>query len=98
MDIILEPNTISFGQPLDPRVLNTAFRWTSECDGLLALGSTLLVEPAASIPRLAKEKGAKLVIITLSETPLDDIADLKITSSIGALLLKAVHSIQLKAL
>ena len=94
----LKPNTISFGQPLDPSILNMAFQWGSDCDCLLALGSTLVVEPAASIPRLAKEKGAKLAIITLSETPLDDIADLKITSSIGELLSKAVNSLQPKTL
>lgn len=80
---ILKPNTISFGQNLNPTVLNRAFSWAHECDLMLVVGSTLVVEPAASIPRIAKESGARLVIITLSETPLDEEADLRIFDAIG---------------
>lgn len=83
---LLKPNTISFGQNLDPVVLATAVEWARDCDLMLAVGSTLVVEPAASIPRIAKQNGAKLVIITRSETPLDDIVDLKISDSIGEVL------------
>jgi len=79
----LKPNTISFGQSLNQQSLSQAAQWAADCDLVLALGSTLLVEPAASIPRMAKQNGAKLVIITLSKTPLDDMADIKIESGIG---------------
>ena len=87
---LLKPNTISFGQALDPNVLNKAFGWAEECDLLIACGSTLIVEPAASIPRLAKERGARLVIVNLTETPLDCFADLIIHASIGETLLQSV--------
>ena len=87
---LLKPNTISFGQSLDSDVLNRAFQWSQDCDLLLAIGSTLAVEPAASIPRLAKQKGARLVIITLSDTPLDQMADLKIKSGAGQCLQEAI--------
>ena len=50
---------------------------------MLAMGSTLVVHPAASIPATAKQHGALLVIITLSETPLDDDADLGINRPIA---------------
>ena len=89
----LKPNTISFGQALDPQVLDEAVFWAKDCDLLLALGSTLVVEPAASIPRLAKSHGARLVIITLSQTPLDALADLKITAGIGDTLSKAIEGL-----
>lgn len=79
----LKPNTISFGQNLNPDILSTSFRHAADCDLMIVLGSSLVVEPAASIPRAAKEHGAKLVIITQSETPLDHLADLKITAPIG---------------
>jgi NAD-dependent deacetylase len=79
----LKPNTISFGQMLDQALLKKAFEWAADCDLLLAVGSTLVVEPAASIPRTAKNYGAALCIITLSETPLDSIADLKISQPSG---------------
>ena len=93
---LLKPNTISFGQNLDPIVLDEAFRWAKECDLLLAIGSTLVVEPAASIPRIAKAHGAKLVIITASVTPLDNLADLKIEETIGAVLSQAIDSPEIR--
>ncbi len=80
---LLKPNTISFGQQLNPQVLHKAFAWAQSADLILAIGSTLVVEPAASIPRVAKQNGAKFVIITLSETPLDSLADVKIDQKIG---------------
>ena len=52
-------------------------------DLFLAIGSSLVVEPAASIPRIAKHYGANLVIINRDETPLDPIADLVIRKPIG---------------
>jgi NAD-dependent deacetylase len=87
---LLKPNTISFGQALDPNVLNKAFEWVEECDLLIACGSTLIVEPAASMPRLAKEHGARLVIVNLTETPLDFMADLVIHAPIGRTLSQSV--------
>ncbi len=79
----LKPNTISFGQSLDQVLLQKAFDWAADCDLFLAIGSTLLVEPAASIPKSAKSYGATLCIVTLSETPLDSFADLKIAEPTG---------------
>lgn len=91
---LLKPNTISFGQSLDSEVLQRAFDWIKGCDLILAVGSTLMVEPAASIPRVAKQEGAKLVIITLSETPLDALADIKISAGAGETLGKAMSLIK----
>lgn len=70
----LKHATISFGQQLDPSVLQRAFAWARACDLFLALGSSLVVEPAASLPRHAAERGARLVIINRDPTPLDDLA------------------------
>ena len=80
---LLKPNTISFGQNLNQADLQKAFAWAGDCDLMLAVGSTPVVEPAASIPRAAKQSGAALGIITLSETPLDSVADVKITEPCG---------------
>ena len=90
-DGILKPDTISFGQSLDPSVLFKAGEWVKRCDLLLAVGSTLIVEPAASLPLVAKENGAKLAIINLSPTPLDSIADLLIRTPAGQVLHTAVE-------
>lgn len=83
---LLKPNTISFGQNLREDDLRRAEIITSQCDLMIAAGSTLVVHPAASFPLLAKQNGAKLVIITLSKTPLDHAADLVIHEPLGPFL------------
>lgn len=87
---LLKPNTISFGQALDQKVLNQAMDWAGHCDLMLAIGSTLIVEPAASLPRIASEAGATLVILNKDPTPLDDIANLVIHAPAGEFLDKVV--------
>lgn len=87
---LIKPNTVSFGQALDPEVLFRAYDWIKDCDLFLAIGSTLLVEPAASLPLRAKQHGAKLVILTLSETPLDRFADLRLFEKAAEALKTAV--------
>lgn len=83
---LLKPNTISFGQNLREDDLARAETLAVQCDLLIAAGSTLVVQPAAAFPLLAKRHGAKLVIITLSETPLDNEADLVIHEPLGTFL------------
>ena len=61
-----------------------------DCDVFLAVGSSLVVYPAASLPELAKESGAVLVIINRTPTPLDGIADLVVTEEIGIALPRLV--------
>jgi len=79
----LKHATISFGQSLPTDVLDEAARLSQGADLYFAIGSSLVVEPAASLPRLAKQSGARLVIINRDETPLDGIADVVLHSPIG---------------
>lgn len=79
----LKHATISFGQPLDEGVLEQAVGLSRESELFLALGSSLVVHPAAGLPELARQQGARLVIINREPTPLDRIADLVIRESIG---------------
>jgi NAD-dependent deacetylase len=83
---LLKPHTISFGQALEMDTLNRAVEWSRNSDFMLAVGSTLIVEPAASLPRLAKQAGAKLVIINREPTPLDSLADLVLHQTAGPVL------------
>jgi NAD-dependent deacetylase len=78
--------TISFGQMLPPDVLMEATRWSQGADLMVAIGSSLLVTPAAELPRVAKERGARLVIINRDETPLDGYADAILRGPIGEVL------------
>jgi NAD-dependent deacetylase len=80
---MLKHATISFGQQLPADVLDAAVAWCTQADLFLALGSSLVVQPAASLPALAREHGARLVIINRDPTPLDHLADVVIRASIG---------------
>ena len=79
----LKPATISFGQSLNPKDLDQALQWSANCDLMIAVGSSLVVQPAASFPMVAKENGAKLIIINRDDTPLDSVADVVIHGEIG---------------
>jgi NAD-dependent deacetylase len=82
----LKHATISFGQILPADVLMEATRWSREADLMFAIGSSLVVTPAADLPRTSKAHGARLVIINRDHTPLDPIADMVLSGSIGAAL------------
>ena len=75
--------TISFGQQLDATVLQTACRLAEETDLLLVMGSSLVVEPAASLPTIAQRHGARVVIINRDATDKDHVADLLLRGEIG---------------
>ena len=82
----LKPATISFGQPMPVEVMERAWRAARNCDLMLVVGSSLVVEPAASIPRAAKSAGARLLIVNRERTPLDGIADSVVRGESGAVL------------
>jgi NAD-dependent deacetylase len=68
----VKPATISFGQSLDPQVLERAAAAAMETDLVVALGSTLSVYPAAGFPLLAADRGVPYVIINRGATEHDD--------------------------
>lgn len=80
---LLKPTTVAFGQPMPERELREAQRRAAGCDLMLVIGSTLVVYPAADIPVCALEAGARLVIVNLSATPLDDRADVVLRGHAG---------------
>ena len=80
---ILKSATVMFGQALDPGVLARAGRAAAACDLFLAVGSTLTVEPAASLCGVAAAAGAALVIVNRDPTPYDPLAAEVIRDPIG---------------
>lgn len=80
---LLKHATVSFGQALPEEVLAEAMEWSRKCDLFLAMGSSLVVEPAASLPRMAVGAGARLVIINRGATDQDRSAALVFHDSIG---------------
>jgi NAD-dependent deacetylase len=83
---LLKPATISFGQAMPAREMERAIRACRECDLLIAVGSSLVVYPAAALPMLAKQHGARLIVVNRTPTPLDDVADAVIRDEIGAVM------------
>lgn len=90
----LKPDTISFGQAMPEDELGRAIQLSRMADCFVVVGSTLLVRPAAHLPLDAKRKGAYLAIVTLSETPLDRLADALIPSRAGDALQALVDVIE----
>src|ERR1700744_425286 len=75
--------TVSFGQAMPEEAMRRATELAQQCDLFLAIGSSLVVWPAAGFPLMAKERGARLVIINNEPTDQDDVADLVIRHDIG---------------
>ena len=75
--------TVSFGQSMPLDEMRRAEKETLLADLFIAIGSSLVVYPAAGFPELAKRRGASLVIVNLQQTGLDEAADLVLNRSIG---------------
>ncbi len=80
---LLKPEVVFFGEALPPETLDAANRRAAECDLCIVIGSTLVIYPAAYVPMLALQSGAKLAIVNLSETPMDHQAEVRITGKAG---------------
>ena len=72
----LKPTTVSFGEGMPYAELRRAEQESLACELMLVVGSSLVVYPAAAVPRVAVESGADLAIVNATETPLDDLATL----------------------
>ena len=78
--------TVSFGQAMPEAAMQRAQDLSTSCDLFLAIGSSLVVWPAAGFPLMAKRNGAALVIINREPTDADHLADLVIRGDIGSAL------------
>jgi NAD-dependent deacetylase len=78
--------TVSFGQAMPEREMRRAEQLSLDCDLFLAVGSSLVVWPAAGFPLMAKRNGARLAIINRESTDFDEIADLVVREDIGTVL------------
>src|SRR5688572_19673547 len=87
---ILKSDTISFGQPLVPEVIERAMRAAQEADLLLAVGTSLQVFPVAHAVPIARSAGAAIVIMNAQPTQFDDIADVVLDGPISDVLPRVV--------
>ena len=87
---IVKTATISFGQAMPVRQMQLAEAASRGCDLFIAIGSSLVVYPAAGFPRIAQQSGARLVIINEQATDLDPDCDLVLHERIGPVLSQVV--------
>lgn len=83
---ILKTDTISFGQPLVPEVLDRAVRAATEADVFLAVGTSLQVYPVAALVPAATAAGARLLIVNAQPTPFDHLAEATLAAPISEVL------------
>ena len=87
---ILKSATISFGQQLVPTDVVRAEQAARRCDLMLAVGSTLSVFPAAGVVPVARDAGARVIIVNAQPTQMDDLADAVLRGSISEILPRIV--------
>jgi NAD-dependent deacetylase len=91
---IVKSATIAFGQALPEAALRQAVEAACSCDLMLVLGSSLVVQPAARLPLLARQRGATLGIVNREPTPLDGVADLVLRAELGPVMQEAVAKLR----
>jgi NAD-dependent deacetylase len=87
----LSSSVVDFGDPIPTKVYKDASQYSRNCDLFIVAGSSLVVHPAAGMPEIAFEAGAKLVIINAEQTPLDSICHLRFWERTGVVLPMAVN-------
>jgi NAD-dependent deacetylase len=83
---ILKSDTISFGQQLEPAVIERAMQAAGEADFFIAVGTSLQVYPVAGAVDVARAAGARIVIVNAQPTPFDDVADAVFSQPISEVL------------
>ena len=90
----LVSTVVDFGMSLPEKDLMESYGHSRKCDLFIVVGSSMVVYPAADMPRVALQAGARLVIINQGETPYDDQADLLFSEVIGDVLPPAVERLK----
>lgn len=93
---MLKPDAVLFGEALPQEVLQEASRRSSDCDLFIVVGSTLIVYPAAYMPIYAVRGGARLIIVNLSDTPMDAQAAVLIRAMAGEAMSRIVEKVKEK--
>ena len=79
----IKPDVVFYGEMLPQATLTRAMEEAAQCDLLLVLGTSLVVYPAAMIPEIAYQHGAKIILLNKTSTPLDPLATLILRHDLG---------------
>jgi NAD-dependent deacetylase len=90
---IIKPHTVLFGEPMPAQETRAAGERSRAAGCFVVVGSSLVVYPAAYMPLYAKEAGARLVIVNLTPTPLDHLADVVISGKAGSVMSRLIERV-----
>jgi NAD-dependent SIR2 family protein deacetylase len=90
----LVSSVVNFGQSLPQKALEASYQHSKKCDLFVVVGSSLVVTPAATMPKVALEAGARLVIMNQDETPFDRLVHLRFLEGIREVLPPAVDRLK----
>ena len=85
-DGMLRPDVVWFGEALEPEILSRAFQVAQDADLCLVVGTSALVQPAASVPLATLQEGGLLIVVNLERTPLSREAEVSLLGPAGELL------------
>jgi len=90
----LKADVVLFEESLPEGIIDKCLEQVAECDLLIVIGSSLQVAPANMLPTIAKQHGASLLLINMSETPIDSAADVVVHAPVGEILPKILQAVQ----
>jgi NAD-dependent deacetylase len=83
---MLRPNIVWFGESLDPEILSASFQAVESCDFLMVVGTSAVVQPSASFPVLARQRGATVLEVNMESTPISSVVNASLFGKAGELL------------
>ncbi|HEX9871041.1 MAG TPA: NAD-dependent deacetylase [Candidatus Tectomicrobia bacterium] len=95
-DGIVKADTVHFGEPIPPEVLDVCFAETRQADCILVAGTSALVYPAASFPQMVKQRGGVLIEVNLYDTPLTPLADCSLQGPFAEMLPTLLQGVRTK--
>jgi len=93
---LIKADTVHFGEPIPPDVLDICFRETRQADCMLIAGTSAVVYPAASFPQMIKEQSGCLIEVNLYDTPLTPLADCSLKGPFGEILPALVERVRMQ--
>lgn len=93
----LRPDVVWFGEMLPRDALDRAFQASANCDCMLVVGTSAVVQPAASLPVVAKREGAFVAEINYEPTPLTQLVDVSLLGKAGELMPLILAELKLRA-
>lgn len=90
---MLRPNVVWFGESLDPEVLGASFQAIEACDFLMVVGTSAVVQPSASFPILARQRGATVLEVNMEPTPVSPVVNASLFGKAGEILPRIMEAL-----